>query len=191
MKAIDICTKSTKAKQLLIIYLLILPISEQKRNCWNKAQAENRNKTKYVALTNTKARLHQNNATRREKRKRKQKQMRKHAAPTKANTSRDVRLKTQDKAYILADTQKAISALKAYVAALIDCMYLYTYRQQVQLYLHIYSICMYIGIYICIYSIVGKNVFAIMRAQNRVLQMQYKNSTLVELDTCRTTTLQL
>ena len=30
MKAIDICTKSTKAKQLLIIYLLILPISEQK-----------------------------------------------------------------------------------------------------------------------------------------------------------------
>ena len=64
-----------------------------KRNSWNKAQAENRNKTKYVALTNTKARLHQNNATRREKRKHKQKQKRKHAEPTKANTSHAEQLK--------------------------------------------------------------------------------------------------
>ena len=64
MKAIDICTKSTKAKQLLIIYLLILPISEQKRNCLNKAQAKIRNETKYITPTNTKARLHRDNATR-------------------------------------------------------------------------------------------------------------------------------
>ena len=54
-----------------------------KRNCLNKAQAENRNKTKYVALTNTKARLHRDNATQQKKRKRKQKQTRKHAEPTK------------------------------------------------------------------------------------------------------------
>ena len=84
MKAVWYMHKIDKSETVIDYIYIDFTHFGTKRNCWNKAQIENRNKTKYVALTNTKARLHQNNATQQKKRKRKQKQMRKHVEPTKS-----------------------------------------------------------------------------------------------------------
>ena len=68
-----------------------------KRNSWNKAQAENQGKTKYITPTNTKARLHRDNATRRREAQAKAKADAQTRRADKASTNRTEKPKEQNK----------------------------------------------------------------------------------------------